>query len=362
MLNQRPHLTLQSSIDAPFAYSVLHITGYTKVWPQAALAASHHHSQQQSGGYGVDADTASSAATTNFHLIAIARVQASSAPTSGEANSGGLASSSSAAFGSCSSPLSSSPFEFVTRHDASGHMTFVDERVTALLGYKSSDMLGKSLHELAASGEQAALVAEQLKYVVDNKQAQPPVLFNWHATGASATGTPGGEIVLKCKTSAYAFLNPCNDAFEFVVCTHTCQPTQQTLSTVPASASSVLTNATNNLNNNNNNNNSDTTSTSIYNHSHYSSQQYGANSNPYATTTAPGNSYIMQQQQQQQPSGIVDDSNAYRSATNAVSSSSSSSSSSSTSVVNNGSNNSSAVNANMVWSTGSAANLTHPYG
>ena len=164
-------------------------------------------------GYGVDADDASSATTTNSQMIAIGCEQAESAPLSAEAKRCALA----------TSPVSCSPFEFVTRHDASGHMTFVDERVTALLGYKSSEMLGKSLQEFAANDEQAALVVEQLRYVVDNNQVQPPVSFTWLANGASTSfaATPRGEIVLKCKTSAYAFLRPCNDSFEFVVCTHT---------------------------------------------------------------------------------------------------------------------------------------------
>ena len=108
-------------------------------------------------------------------------MQESSAPRIAEPNSGDLV----------SSPLSCSPFYFVKRYDASGPMTLEDECVTARLGYESIKMLDKSLHEFAANGEQAALVAEQLKSVVDNNQKQPPVRFNWHNNVAS----------LECKTS-----------------------------------------------------------------------------------------------------------------------------------------------------------------
>jgi hypothetical protein len=43
-------------------------------------------------------------------------------------------------------------------------------------------------------------------------------------SGASAnvgSNSSTGDLIIQFKTSAYAFLNPCNDAFEFIICTHT---------------------------------------------------------------------------------------------------------------------------------------------
>ena len=53
------------------------------------------------------ADEASVAAATNFHLIAIARLQMTSAPTD---------------------LVNASNGEFITRHDQHGAITFVDQR------------------------------------------------------------------------------------------------------------------------------------------------------------------------------------------------------------------------------------------
>ena len=100
------------------AYSVIHITGYTKIWPPNAGVSGgngtdhHHHHQQQQLNYQqqqghLDEHGQPLHGTTNFHLIAIARIQMTSAPTD---------------------LVNSSKFEFVTRHDSSGNVTFADQR------------------------------------------------------------------------------------------------------------------------------------------------------------------------------------------------------------------------------------------
>jgi aryl hydrocarbon receptor nuclear translocator len=107
-----------SSSSSP--YTVVHITGYTKIWPPNSAAASaqnqppnnidsngmyhqmgqHQHQQQQQQQHQMDEPT-------NFHLIAIARIQMTSAPTD---------------------LINPSNCEFVTRHDQHGNITFVDQR------------------------------------------------------------------------------------------------------------------------------------------------------------------------------------------------------------------------------------------
>lgn len=181
-------------------YSVVHVTGYTKIWPPNSISASqgnphHHHQQQQLGGGGYPQQQQQQQEqhqNTNFHLIAIARLQMTSAPTD---------------------LVNSSNFEFVTRHDSNGCITFVDQRVSSLLGYQSSEMLKKSLHDFLIPQDQQ-LVKEQLKSIYETKQSSPPVQMNLHFVMAGS-----GEVI-PFKTSAYAFCNPCNEAFEFIVCTH----------------------------------------------------------------------------------------------------------------------------------------------
>lgn len=163
---------------------------------------SHHHDQhhQQQLPYQqqnhIDEHGQQQHQNTNFHLIAIARIQMTSAPTD---------------------LVNSSNIEFVTRHDSNGIITFVDQRVTSLLGYQPSEMLKKGLHEFLIQQDHQ-LINEQLKSICESKQSQP-VQINLNFLSAPSVHHQQ-ENVIPFKTTAYAFCNPCNEAFEFIVCTH----------------------------------------------------------------------------------------------------------------------------------------------
>jgi aryl hydrocarbon receptor nuclear translocator len=89
-------------------YTVVHVTGYTKIWPPGAGQNSQgsmdpsgmYHQMGQQQQQQMDE-------SNNFHLIAIARIQMTSAPTD---------------------LINPSNCEFVTRHDQHGNITFVDQR------------------------------------------------------------------------------------------------------------------------------------------------------------------------------------------------------------------------------------------
>jgi len=157
----------------------------------------YHHSMQ-------NLEDPNQALNSNFHLIAIARIQMTSAPTD---------------------MVNSSNYEFITRHDQNGVITFVDERVTALLGYEPTQMLKKNLYEFCIPQDQQ-LISDQFKQIYDSKVSQP-VQFTLHFKKNDAYNQPMGSTsnneYLAFNTNAYAFLNPCNDTFEFIVCTHTSQ-------------------------------------------------------------------------------------------------------------------------------------------
>lgn len=219
---------LKSQQNQP-AYSVIHITGYTKIWPPNSNSASshsdhhqhqgHHHHHNQLNYQQLDEHGQPTSApapqqmlhqNTNFHLIAIARIQMTSAPTD---------------------LVNSSKFEFVTRHDANGVITFVDQRITSLLGYQPSELLKKGLDEFLIPQDQQ-LIKEQLKSISEAKQTQP-VQINLNFISSPTMQQQQQETVIPFKTSAYAFCNPCNETFEFIVCTHVCQNrVNQTNSTI----------------------------------------------------------------------------------------------------------------------------------
>ncbi len=184
--------TLQSEIDQQpkTNYSVIHITGYTKVWPP-----NQSSSNQNNNSNSIYQNNDQS--TNNFHLIAIARIQMTSAPTD---------------------LINSTNMEFVTRHDQNGIITFVDQKVISLLGYQPSDILKKSIYDFCIPQDQQML-KEQFKIIYETRLNQQPVQITLHLIASSSMQNE----IIQFKTNAYAFCNPCNDAFEFIVCTHSCQ-------------------------------------------------------------------------------------------------------------------------------------------
>jgi hypothetical protein len=74
-------------------------------------------------------------------------------------------------------------------------------------------MIKKQLSDFCVQQDQQQ-IKDQLKLIYDTKQTQP-VQMNLHLIPAH-----NPQEVIPFKTSAYAFLNPCNDTFEFIVCTH----------------------------------------------------------------------------------------------------------------------------------------------
>lgn len=220
--------TLQTDLNdqKSGAYSVVHITGYTKIWPPSQANSQstnnqnildQHNMYSNNHYYNSLEDPNGLQATTNFHLIAIARIQMTSTPND---------------------LINSSNCEFVTRHDQNGTVTFVDQRITSLLGYQPNDMLKKQLSDFCILPDQQML-KEQIKLLYETKQSQP-IQFTLHMIHAEGTGTEQ-QTVVKFKTSAYAFCNPCNEQFEFIVCTHVNQSRLNEMSNTQAFGSAGST-------------------------------------------------------------------------------------------------------------------------
>jgi hypothetical protein len=98
--------------------------------------------------------------------------------------------------------------------------------VTTQLGYQTTDLLKKPLSDFCIVQDQQT-VKEQFKAIFETKQTQP-VQMTLHMIPNSSSSSafanenqpPQEAAAIPFKSSAYAFLNPCNDTFEFIVCTH----------------------------------------------------------------------------------------------------------------------------------------------
>lgn len=94
------------------SYAVVHCTGYIKNWPPS--------------GVSMDRGIENEEHASHCCLVAIGRLQVTSTPNSSDLMG------------------SNANHEFITRHNMEGKFTFVDQRVTGILGYQPQELLGKS--------------------------------------------------------------------------------------------------------------------------------------------------------------------------------------------------------------------------
>uniref|UniRef100_H2ZLT2 Aryl hydrocarbon receptor nuclear translocator n=1 Tax=Ciona savignyi TaxID=51511 RepID=H2ZLT2_CIOSA len=109
--------TLGPADDSKMAYAVTHVTGFIRAWPPAGFGSDAQND-------GLD-DVSLGGTAGNYCLVAVARLQITSHPTFCEVNS------------------NQDHSEFVSRHSSDGTFTFVDLRVTSVLGYQPQDLLMK---------------------------------------------------------------------------------------------------------------------------------------------------------------------------------------------------------------------------
>lgn len=176
----RQHNTLGPSSDGRH-YAVVHVTGYVRNWPPAATGNPVDRGDQddvQSGSH--------------CCLVAIGRLQVTSAPN-------------------CSD-LSSSSSEFITRHNVDGKISFVDHRVTALLGYQPQELLGKLIFEFYHP-EDHIQMKETFDQVLKLKGQMMSVVYRFCAKNREWVWL---------RTSSLCFQNPYTDEIEYIVCTNSC--------------------------------------------------------------------------------------------------------------------------------------------
>ncbi|XP_022333898.2 aryl hydrocarbon receptor nuclear translocator homolog isoform X2 [Crassostrea virginica] len=159
-------------------YTVVHVTGYIKNWPPSGVQMDR------------DSDENSS---THCCLVGIGRLQVTSTPN-------------------CSDLMGpNGSTEFISRHNMDGKFTFVDQRVTPVLGYQPADLLGKSAFDFYHP-EDKAHMKDTFDQVLKLKGQVMSIMYRFRASNHEWVWL---------RTSSFSFQNPYTDEVEYIVCTNT---------------------------------------------------------------------------------------------------------------------------------------------
>uniref|UniRef100_A0A1I8GPX4 Aryl hydrocarbon receptor nuclear translocator n=1 Tax=Macrostomum lignano TaxID=282301 RepID=A0A1I8GPX4_9PLAT len=94
-------------------------------------------------------------------------------------------------------------------------VTFCDQRVTAVLGHRPADLVGRPLSELAAPGDRARLRAAAVAAAASRGQAQCAAACRLRTAAAASSDAAAEYRQVHC--SLAAFHNPCSDELEFLL-------------------------------------------------------------------------------------------------------------------------------------------------
>ncbi|CAG7837683.1 unnamed protein product [Allacma fusca] len=161
-------------------YAVVHCTGYIKNWPPNQVPMDR-------------GDDAEAHPSSHCCLVAIGRLQVTSAPNTSDMSS------------------SQNNAEFISRHAVDGKFTFVDQRVLHILGYTPQELLGKCCFDFFHPEDQTHM-KESFEQVLKLKGQVMSVMYRCRAKNREWVWL---------RTSAFAFLNPYTDDVEYIVCTNT---------------------------------------------------------------------------------------------------------------------------------------------
>lgn len=161
-------------------YAVVHVTGYVKNWPPSAGVQIDRSDSDEHGG-------------SHCCLVAIGRLQVTNTPN-------------------CSDIMGpNQPSEFISRHSMDGKFTFVDQRVTAVLGYQPQELLGKLAFEFYHPEDQTHM-KETFEQVLKLKGQVMSIMYRFRASNREW---------MWLRTSSFSFQNPYTDEVEYIVCTNT---------------------------------------------------------------------------------------------------------------------------------------------
>ncbi|XP_076443814.1 aryl hydrocarbon receptor nuclear translocator homolog isoform X2 [Babylonia areolata] len=159
-------------------YAVVHVTGYIKNWPPASVQM--ERSDGEDNG-------------SHCCLVAIGRLQVTNTPN-------------------CSDLMGpNATSEFISRHSVDGKFTFVDQRVTSVLGYQPQELLGKVAFDFYHPEDQSHM-KDTFDQVLKLKGQVMSIMYRFRASNREWVWL---------RTSAFSFQNPYTDEVEYIVCTNT---------------------------------------------------------------------------------------------------------------------------------------------
>ncbi|XP_073970267.1 basic helix-loop-helix ARNT-like protein 2 [Rhodnius prolixus] len=104
--------------------------------------------------------------------------------------------------------------QFTSRHSFCGNFIFVDERVTAALGYTTAELLGKSFFDFFYRDD-CRFIKETFKFIPSLKGKSMTVTYRfWSKSG----------YWVWLRINIYAFVNPYNNEMEHIICDCTVLP------------------------------------------------------------------------------------------------------------------------------------------
>ncbi|XP_071795272.1 aryl hydrocarbon receptor nuclear translocator 2-like isoform X1 [Asterias amurensis] len=163
-------------------YAVVHCTGYIKNWPPPAAATVMDQPEADSESHG----------TNHYCLVAIGRLQSTSTPNCSDIGGAGT------------------PNEFISRHNPDGKFSFVDQRVTGVLGYQPQELLGKSSYDYYHPEDQGHL-KDSFEQAVKLKGQVLSLMYRFQAKNREWVWL---------RTSCFSFQNPYTDEVEYIICTN----------------------------------------------------------------------------------------------------------------------------------------------
>lgn len=157
-------------------YAVVHCTGYTKNWPSSSVVMDRLDSEEGGG--------------SQCCLVAIGRLQVVSANVH---------------------DMTGSQTEFMSRHNVDGRFTFVDQRVSNVLGYQPQELLGRSCFDYLHPDD-VNHFRESFESVINLRGQVMTVVYRLR--------TMDSEYV-NLRIQSFAFMNPYTNEVEYIVCTNT---------------------------------------------------------------------------------------------------------------------------------------------